>query len=124
MFRGAWTKVKGRTGVVEAELGTEGNPSAAEGKLPIEALRLRCDSLLYMAYDACRRALSYLRWHEDDANDFTPSLSGPAAHARRTTRRRRTRRGRTSPSGRALRSGGHSPARERRRGAPGRRRGR
>jgi len=90
VFRGAWPKVKGRTGVEEAELdraaqfgvailtalGTEGNPSAAEGKLPIEELRLRSYSLLYCAYDECRRALSYLRWHEDDASDFAPSLTG------------------------------------------------
>jgi len=91
VFRSAWSRVKGRTGVVETELdeaaqlgvailtalGTEGNPSAAEGKLPIEELRLRSYSLLYLAYDECRRALSYLRWHEDDANDFAPSLTGP-----------------------------------------------
>jgi hypothetical protein len=91
VFRGAWPKVKGRSGVEEAELdraaqlgvailtalGTEGNPSAADAKLPIEDLRLRSYSLLHQAYDACRRALGYLRWQEDDANDFAPPLTGP-----------------------------------------------
>jgi hypothetical protein len=58
-------------------LGTEGNPSASEAMLPVEELRLRSYSMLYRAYDGFRRAMAYLRWDEDDANDFAPPLTGP-----------------------------------------------
>lgn len=89
-FRGAWPKVKGRTGVTEEEmekaaqlgvailtaLGTEDNPSVSDAKLPLEDLRLRSYTLLYQAYDECRRAIAFLRWHEEDAGDFAPSLTG------------------------------------------------
>ncbi len=90
-FRGAWPKAKGRTGVTEEELekaaqigvailtalGADDNPSVSDAKLPLEELRLRSYTLLYRAYDECRRAVAFLRWHEDDAADFAPSLTGP-----------------------------------------------
>jgi len=90
VFRGAWPQVKGRTGVTEAELdraaqlgvailtalGGEDNPSSSDALMPVDELRLRSYSLLFLAYDACRRALTYLRWDEDDAGDFAPPLTG------------------------------------------------
>lgn len=35
---------------------------------------MRAYSLFVRAYDQCRRAVSYLRWEEGDADDEPPSL--------------------------------------------------
>lgn len=36
--------------------------------------RQRAFTLFVRAYEECRRAATYLRWHEDDADDIAPSL--------------------------------------------------
>ena len=88
LFRAGWSKVKGHTAVTEAELdraatlgvgllaalGQEDHPS--DTKAESDALRLRAYSLLVIAWNECRRAADYLRWYEDDANDFAPALTG------------------------------------------------
>ena len=42
-------------------------------------LRARAFTLLDQAYDECRRAVSFLRWHDGDAESFAP----PLRHGRR-----------------------------------------
>ncbi len=39
-----------------------------------EVQRARAFALLVDAYDGCRRALTYLRWKEGDADTIAPSL--------------------------------------------------
>ena len=34
-------------------------------------------SYVAWVYDECRRAVSYVRWHLDDANEHAPPFSGP-----------------------------------------------
>ena len=57
-----------------AALGERGQPldiAQAEGAAE---RRLRAFALFMRAYDACRRAIAYLRWDEDDADTIAPSL--------------------------------------------------
>lgn len=89
LFREGWSKLKGRTAVTDAELqqatklgvdllaalGHEDQSPAPTRE--VLALRMRAYSLLLDTWDECRRAVTYLRWHEDDVADFTPALTGP-----------------------------------------------
>jgi hypothetical protein len=45
--------------------------------------RARAFTLMVRAYDQCRRAVTYLRWNEGDANDIAPGLSGPRTRRRK-----------------------------------------
>lgn len=90
VMRSAWPRLKGRTGTTDedldqaarlgvsllAELGRDENPTASRGDRAREITRLRACTLLVNAWDECRRAVTWLRWHEDDVSDFTPALAG------------------------------------------------
>lgn len=52
------------------KLGTEGGDDASSP----EGNRSRAFWLFSRAYDECRRAVAYLRWHEGDADELVPSL--------------------------------------------------
>lgn len=45
----------------------------ADGSTPTER-RARAFTLFFNAYDQCRRAVGYLRWNEDDADQVAPTL--------------------------------------------------
>ncbi len=91
VLRASWSAIKGRTAVTEkdlddaarlgvellAELGRDDNPTSSRGDTSLDEVRLRACSLLAKVYDECRRAVAYLRWHEDDLNDFAPAITGP-----------------------------------------------
>lgn len=99
VFRAAWNDVKGKSAVTmgaldEAarlgvalltEVGRDENPTTSKTDNSRETMRLRACSLLAKVYDECRRGVSYVRWHEDDLNDFAPPLSGPRAPRPRAT---------------------------------------
>jgi hypothetical protein len=61
------------------EQGTDGSGEAREA----EERLAKAYELLYRAYDECRRAVTYLRWREGDADEIVPSL----LQSRRRTRR-------------------------------------
>lgn len=94
LFRNAWERVKMKTAVEEQELDeaeelgnkllmTHATKPSEEGELDSEEQRARAFTLMYRAHDACRRAISYLRWEQGDADEFMPPLMKKAA-ARKT----------------------------------------
>jgi hypothetical protein len=83
LFRESWSKLAGKTAVEKpeidraAELGPAVLVAAAAKKhknTDTDAQRTRAFTLLVNAYDACRRALAYLRWKEGDMDSIAPSL--------------------------------------------------
>jgi hypothetical protein len=90
VFRGAWDKVRAKTAVEDAELdrasdvgvrllaalaAKPGKGSAAAPKITDAAdRRARAIALVAKAYEECRRAVAYLRWHEGGDSDLAPSL--------------------------------------------------
>jgi hypothetical protein len=83
IFREVWTAIDGRAGASMSEL--EKAEAIAEELLRTVAEReqgpqlaadnrKRAFTLLVNAYDQARRALQYLRWDHDDADDIVPSL--------------------------------------------------
>ncbi|MFO0760915.1 MAG: hypothetical protein U0359_30845 [Byssovorax sp.] len=85
LFKSEWGKVSSKTAVEKSEieraeeLGPAVMIAVAIRKTPgkhgdTEGQRARAYTLLMNAYDTCRRALAYLRWHEDDADSIAPSL--------------------------------------------------
>ncbi|HEU4405723.1 MAG TPA: hypothetical protein VFS43_10565 [Polyangiaceae bacterium] len=100
LFREAWPAVASKSPITLAEverasqLGTllldalGQRQSGADGSGdPREADELlgKAYELFFRTYDECRRAVTYLRWHQGDADEFAPSL-----HLKR-------RRGRSAP---------------------------
>jgi hypothetical protein len=97
LFRPAWPQVASRTAIEPAEvdravtLGSEllmalGAKGIAEkrGSTPESRdQRARAFTLFINAYDQCRRAVAYLRYQEDDAEAFAPSLR-PITRSSRT----------------------------------------
>jgi hypothetical protein len=89
LFAEAWDVVKNKTAVEWAEverasnlgpelliaLGARDQPTMPSPKAadPAER-RARAFTLLVKAYDTCRRAATYLRWEEGDADIIAPSL--------------------------------------------------
>ncbi|MBL8741144.1 MAG: hypothetical protein JNK04_08625 [Myxococcales bacterium] len=96
LVRKQWSALAGRTAVDlreidRAELLAEELQSAlalaenADGALVAAGeLRQRVYTLFFNAYDEARRAISFLRWREGDANEIAPSLM--ALRTRRTSR--------------------------------------
>jgi len=83
LFKEGWSKVSSKTAVEKheidraAELGPAVLVASAAKKhknADTEGQRTRAFTLLVNAYDGCRRALSYLRWKEGDADSIAPSL--------------------------------------------------
>lgn len=94
LFREAWPAIVGRTAVDEAEvkraseLGTRllaalgGRDVDTVPTKPLAGERARAFTLLVRAYDACRRAMTLVRWSEGDADALAPSLFRRAKRAR------------------------------------------
>lgn len=88
LFIGSWQQVNQKTAVKlgevqrAAELGPElltalgerGQPLSAPKAAGAADQRLRAFALFVHAYDACQRAVAYLRWDEGDADTIAPSL--------------------------------------------------
>ncbi|WP_441286620.1 hypothetical protein ACSRUE_30355 [Sorangium sp. KYC3313] len=87
LFTASWSEVAGRTAATEEEvkrageigpqiLAALGVREHGKGPGPTEAAdrRARTFSLLVHAYDQARRAVTYLRWDEGDADAIAPSL--------------------------------------------------
>jgi hypothetical protein len=55
-------------------LGERGHGKTASSAAAAADRRARAFTLLVDAYDACRRAVTYLRWNEGDADLIAPSL--------------------------------------------------
>jgi hypothetical protein len=86
LFSSSWAEIQGKTAATMAEvqqaallgpqllaaLGVRDQSRVSPGEA--SERRARAFSLLVRAYDATRRAVSYLRWDEDDADSLTPSL--------------------------------------------------
>jgi hypothetical protein len=97
-FRAGWNKVKGQSPVtlesldaaaqlavsLLTELGRGENRTASKADNAHDLLRLRACSYLAKIYDECRRGVAYARWHQGDAADFAPSLTGPRGPRART----------------------------------------
>ncbi|AUX42903.1 hypothetical protein SOCE26_043410 [Sorangium cellulosum] len=90
LFRGSWDKVRAKTAVEDAELeraadlgvrllaalaAKPGKGSAAAPKITDASdRRARAISLVAKAYEECRRAVAYLRWHDGGDGELAPSL--------------------------------------------------
>jgi hypothetical protein len=85
LFSASWSKISSKTAVEKteidraAELGPAVMIAIAVRKngaksTDTEGQRTRAFTLLARAYEGCRRAVSYLRWAEQDADSITPSL--------------------------------------------------
>jgi hypothetical protein len=90
IFRGSWDKVRSKTAVEENELDRAADigvrllvavaakpgkgASAAPKITDAPDRRARAISLLAKAYEECRRAVAYLRWHEGGDGEIAPSL--------------------------------------------------
>jgi hypothetical protein len=97
LMRETWSTIASQTGVKLAELDraemiaeqvlvAAGMRAQAPAVMTASAqTRQRSFTLFLRAYDEVRRAVSYLRWHEGDADSITPSL-----YAGRTSRRKPT----------------------------------
>ena len=86
LFREHWEKIQGRSALQTEELvragrlaqelvtavGLREQSPAVVGAAA--ALRQRAYTLFFRAYDDVRRAVSYLRWHQDDGDKIAPSL--------------------------------------------------
>lgn len=83
LFKEGWSRISSKTAVEKheieraAELGPAVMVASAAKKhksTDTEGQRARAFTLLVNAYDACRQALTYLRWKEGDADTLAPSL--------------------------------------------------
>jgi hypothetical protein len=86
LLRGVWPQIAARTLVTEAELDRAevlsdlvvndlGQREQAPATIAEVALNRQKTFTLFMtAYDQLRRAISYLRWNEGDADEIAPSL--------------------------------------------------
>lgn len=87
LFSNNWSEVKGKTAATEAEVERAGQlgplllaalgvreQGAAVAPVEAAAKRARAFTLFVRAYDETRRAVTYLRWHEKDADELAPSL--------------------------------------------------
>lgn len=97
LFRAAWGEVSSKTFVTKGEIeraaqlgplliqafGRRQQGTDGAGKLGEAQDRLsRAYTLFFNAYDACRRAVAFLRWREGDADNFAPTLR-PAVRRQR-----------------------------------------
>ena len=95
LFRDAWAQASTKSAVTEDDLEKAGTVArrllqalTTRAQTAGEAagstrMRQRAYSLLFRRYDAIRRAVAFLRWEEDDADDFAPSLMAIRRGARR-----------------------------------------
>lgn len=89
LFRSSWDKVRAKTAVEDEELeraadlgvrllaalaAKPGKGSSAPKITDAGDRRARAISLVAKAYEECRRAVAYLRWHDGGDGDLAPSL--------------------------------------------------
>ena len=86
MLRERWSEIKGKSAIQTEELDEAEQlferitlAYAERSQQPVRAAaaaddRTRAYSLLLDAYDQARRAISYVRWEENDVEKFAPSL--------------------------------------------------
>jgi hypothetical protein len=86
LFRGVWPKLIGKTCVTEEELDRAevlsdeviydlGQREHAPAKIADVSLeRQKAYTLFLTAYDQLRRAITFIRWNEGDADEIAPSL--------------------------------------------------
>lgn len=96
LFTGAWDRVATKVPVEPEELtratalaaelltvtGDREVPGPARGEGALED-RARAFTLLVRAYDECRRAVAFIRWHAGDAEAIAPSLYRRRARGKR-----------------------------------------
>jgi hypothetical protein len=97
LFRTQWEALQGKAGTTPEELDRADQLASsllstagarAQGELPQQEVgseRQRAFTLFARAYDQVRRAVHFLRWEEDDADTFAPSVY--ASRARRSSRK-------------------------------------
>lgn len=99
LFLESWAKLSTKTAIelgevqraavlgpeLLAALGERGQPLDVPGAEGAAERRLRAFALFVRAYDACRRAVAYLRWDEDDADAIAPSLFKGRGGGRRSS---------------------------------------
>ncbi|WP_438043097.1 hypothetical protein [Sorangium sp. So ce128] len=86
LFSGSWPEIAGKTAATEAEVRRAGElgpellaalgvrEHGAPGPSEAADRRARAFTLFVDAYDQTRRAVTYLRWKEDDVEAIAPSL--------------------------------------------------
>jgi hypothetical protein len=88
LFHESWDRVSKKTAIELREVeraaalgpellkahGERGQPLGSSQAKDAAESRLRAFALFVRAYDACQRAVEYLRWNEEDAGAITPSL--------------------------------------------------
>ncbi|WP_437899521.1 hypothetical protein [Sorangium sp. So ce124] len=87
LFSGSWPEIAGKTAATEEEVRRAGElgpellaalgvreHGAAPGPSEAADKRARAFTLFVDAYDQTRRAVTYLRWKEDDVDAIAPSL--------------------------------------------------
>lgn len=86
LIRGAWPKISSKTAITEEELDRAGTLAqrlltgvGIQEQDPVvltaaTTLRDQAFTAFLNAYDEVRRAVTYLRWHEGDADTIAPSL--------------------------------------------------
>ena len=103
LFRTSWEELQGRVGITTEELGRADELASSmlstvgarvqagarvQGEAPqaeVGGERQRAFTLFAKAYDQVRRAVHFLRWEEDDADTFAPSIY--STRARRGSRK-------------------------------------
>jgi hypothetical protein len=96
LLRGSWDQIVGKSALQLAELdraellgeqlvtaiGTREQAPAVASEVAQQ--RQRVFTLFLRSYDQVRRAVSYLRWNEDDVDDICPSLYAGRVARRKT----------------------------------------
>ncbi|MBL9027435.1 MAG: hypothetical protein JNL21_34910 [Myxococcales bacterium] len=88
VLRNNWSKIEGRTAVTLEDLDTAElqakrllaavgtREQSPKGSVQQAEWRQRAFTLFARAHDEVRRIVTYLRWHEDDANTIFPTVFG------------------------------------------------
>lgn len=99
LFRANWAELNGKTPVTTEELdqaaadadllitATGRHQRAPRGSTEAHAIRQRMFTLFVRAYDEARRSITYLRWHEGDADQIAPSLYSGRRSARKASKK-------------------------------------
>jgi hypothetical protein len=98
LYMSGWSKIAGKTPVEKKEV-ERATKLGAELTLALETqqqlahlaelgdaeeVRGKALALVVEAYDACRRALAYVRWNEGDLETIAPALKKKVARAKKT----------------------------------------
>ena len=97
LLRESWSTIEGHTPMVEADLdravvqakrlsATIAGRENGANRAPALETRLRVVSRLMRLYDSLLRMVTYVRWRQDDAEQFVPSLWATRGRRARTPR--------------------------------------